>query len=280
MYDNICKFLVESFPEDFASWLLGEAIPLTILTPSELSLEPIRADALILLSSSEVVLHLEFQTKPDQAIPFRMLDYRVRVYRRFPEKQMRQVVIYLRPSTSELVQQNVFAIPNTQHQFEVIRLWEIPTEQLLNSSGLWPLAVLSQTDDPASILQDIAERINTLDNPRQQSNIAASTAILAGLLLEEEVIQTILRSEIMRESVIYQRIESEGIRKGKAEGKAEGRQEEAIALILRQLKRRLTTISAEIEAKINNLPIEKIEELGEALLDFQEEQELINWFEN
>ena len=77
MYDNICKFLVESFPEDFASWLLGEAIPLTILTPSELSLEPIRADALILLSSSEIVLHLEFQTKPDQAIPFRMLDYRV-----------------------------------------------------------------------------------------------------------------------------------------------------------------------------------------------------------
>ena len=77
---------MESFPEDFASSLLGEAIP---LIPSELSLEPIRADALILLSSSEVVLHLEFQTKPDETMPFRMLDYRVRVYRRFPEKQMR-----------------------------------------------------------------------------------------------------------------------------------------------------------------------------------------------
>ena len=56
---------------------------------------------------------------------------------------------------------------------------------------------------PASILEDIGERINRLDNQRQQSNIAASTAILAGLLLEEEVIQSILRSEIMRESVIY-----------------------------------------------------------------------------
>ena len=113
-----------------------------------------------------------------------------------------------------------------------------------------------------------------MDNQRQQSNIAASTAILAGLLLEEEVIQSILRSEIMRESVIYQRIESEGIRKGKAEG----RQEEAIALILRQLKRRFNTIPAEIEVKINDLTIEKIEELGEALLDFQEEEDLINWF--
>ncbi len=136
--------------------------------------------------------------------------------------------------------------------------------------------MLSQTDDPVSILEEIGQKIDNLDNPRQQSNIAASTAILAGLLLEEEVIQTILRSEIMRESVIYQRIESEGIRKGKAEGK----QEEGVSLILRQLKRRFSTIPAEIEDKINKLSIEKIEDLGEALLDFQSEQDLINWFEN
>ncbi len=32
-----------------ASWLLGEPITLTELSPKELSLEPIRADALILL---------------------------------------------------------------------------------------------------------------------------------------------------------------------------------------------------------------------------------------
>ena len=84
----------------------------------------------------------------------------------------------------------------------------------------------------------------------------------------------------MRESVIYQRIESEGIRKGKAEGKAEGRQEEGISLILRLLKRLFGTIPTEIEENIHKLPIEKLEELGEALLDFQSEQDLINWFEN
>ncbi|PHM06724.1 hypothetical protein CK516_31610 [Nostoc sp. 'Peltigera malacea cyanobiont' DB3992] len=95
MFDNICKFLAENFSTDFATWLLGEPISLTELNPSELSLEPIRADALILLESTEVVLHLEFQTQPDSNIPFRMIDYRLRVYRRFPQKQMRQVVIYL-----------------------------------------------------------------------------------------------------------------------------------------------------------------------------------------
>lgn len=75
MFDNISKFLAEQFSEDFASWLIGESIALTELSPSELSLEPIRADALILLQSSKVILHCEFQTNPDPTMPFRMADY-------------------------------------------------------------------------------------------------------------------------------------------------------------------------------------------------------------
>jgi predicted transposase YdaD len=60
MYDDICRFLAEQFSSDFASWLLGEAVTLTELQPSELSLDPIRADALILLQSDHTVLHCEF----------------------------------------------------------------------------------------------------------------------------------------------------------------------------------------------------------------------------
>jgi len=64
MIDNICKFLAENFSADFASWLLGESITLTKLEPSELSVEPIRADSVIFLESVEIILHLEFQTQP------------------------------------------------------------------------------------------------------------------------------------------------------------------------------------------------------------------------
>ncbi len=42
MFDNICQFLAENFSGDFASWILGEPEKLTILTPTELSNEPIR----------------------------------------------------------------------------------------------------------------------------------------------------------------------------------------------------------------------------------------------
>lgn len=110
MFDNVCRFLAESFSADFATWLLGESITLTQLSPSELSLEPIRADALILLQSDEIVLHIEFQTEAKAEIPFRMTDYRLRVYRRFPHKRMHQVLIYLQPTTSELVQQTAFVL--------------------------------------------------------------------------------------------------------------------------------------------------------------------------
>ena len=60
MYDNTCKFIAETFSTDIATWLLGSPLTLTKLEPSELSLEPIRADSLIMLQSEEVVLHVEF----------------------------------------------------------------------------------------------------------------------------------------------------------------------------------------------------------------------------
>ena len=209
MFDNICKFLAENFSEDLASWLLGFPIQLTQLSPTELSLEPIRADSLILLQSDQLVLHTEFQTQPDVIIPFRMLDYRVSVY-------------YLQPTKSPLVQQNTFRLEKTSHEFEVIRLWEQPTEEFLRIPGLLPFAVLSQTNDPALVLTQISQITEQIADRRVQSNLMAASAILAGLVLEPEVIQRIIRSDIMQESTMYQEILREGKEQGRAEGRAEG----------------------------------------------------------
>jgi predicted transposase/invertase (TIGR01784 family) len=136
MYDNICKFLAENFKDDLATWLLGSPIKLTKLSPTELSNDPIRADSLILLQSDELVLHTEFQTGTDEDMPFRMLDYRVRVYRCFPDKQMRQIVVYLRKTGSELANENSFKLERTYHEFDIIRLWEQLTDKFLTVPGL------------------------------------------------------------------------------------------------------------------------------------------------
>lgn len=271
MFDNVCKYLVETFPADFAQWLLGEPLPLTTLSPAELSLEPIRADSLILLQAPKLLLHIEFQTQPDPAIPFRMLDYGVRVYRRFPDRAMRQVVIYLRASRSPLVRQTVFAKPHTRHEFQVIRLWEQPPATLLAIPGLLPLAVLGQTRDRAALFQQVATQIEIIPESRRRHNVAASAAVLAGLVLDKELIQRILRLELMRESVIYQDI--------LAEGRAEGRVEGERSLVMRLLKRRFGELPAEVQSQIAQLSLAQLEALGDALLEFSGLQDLTQWLQ-
>ncbi|NEP54945.1 MAG: Rpn family recombination-promoting nuclease/putative transposase, partial [Moorea sp. SIO3C2] len=180
MFDTICKFLIETFPSDFASWLIGEPVSLTELSPSELSLEPIGADALMLWQSTEMVLHVEFQSRPDPNMPFRMADYRLRTYRRFPHKLMKQVVVYLKETVSEDVFRTTFEISGLRHEFEVIRLWEQPVDVFLSEPGLLPFAALGQTSDRAAVLQQVARRIEAIPDRRTQQNILASTGILAG----------------------------------------------------------------------------------------------------
>ncbi|MEA5517786.1 Rpn family recombination-promoting nuclease/putative transposase [Limnoraphis robusta] len=158
-------------------------------------------------------------------MPFRMTDYRLRVYRRYPDKEMHQVVIYLKQTASELVYQNTFALTRTRHEFEVIRLWEQPTEQFLNSPGLLPFAVLSRTDEKVEVLREVARRVEAISDRQVQSNVGASAFILAGLVLEKEIIQTILRRDIMEESVTYQELRREAREQGLQEGRTQGLQQ-------------------------------------------------------
>ena len=258
MFDNICKFLAESFSADFATWLLGEPITLTQLSPSELSLEPIRADALILLQSDDLVLHLEFQTEPKANIPFRMSDYRLRGYRKFPHKRMRQIVIYLKPSDSDLVYQTEFVLENSLHRFEVIRLWEQPTEVFLNFPGLLPFAALSQTDDKTKTLEEVAQIIEELSDTRIRSNVAASTAVLAGLVLNKDLIKKILRSDIMRESVIYQDILHEGQAQGLEQGLEQGSEQKTQEIATNMLNE---GVAIALIVRVTGLTIEQVQQL-------------------
>jgi predicted transposase/invertase (TIGR01784 family) len=51
----------------------------------------------------------------------------------------------------------------------------------------------------------------------------AATAVFAGLVMKPEMIKTILRSDIMKESAFYQEILLEGRLEGRLEGEREGK---------------------------------------------------------
>lgn len=79
----------------------------------------------------------------------------------------------------------------------------------------------------------------------------------------------------MRESVIYQSIRQEG----KQEGLQEGLKQEALKLTRRLLRRRFGELEARIVAKVQALSTERLEELTEDLLDFDEVEDLDAWLE-
>ena len=208
-FDSTCKFLVESFSADFATWLLGEPIKLTAISPAELSLEPIRADALILYAANDLILHLEFQTDPKANIPFWMADYRLRGHRRYPDQRRQQTVIYLRQTNSDLVYQTTFRLERTLHEFNMIRLWEQPTAVFLHCPGLLPLAALTQAQDRAEVLRQVSDLASQIPDEIQRNNSIGSTAILAGLVLEQDRVERILRRDIVKESTVYQSLREE-----------------------------------------------------------------------
>jgi len=282
MFDNICKFLAETYSTDIASWLLGESIALTQVQPQELAVEPIRADSLILLEAEGLLLHLEFQTKADPQIPFRMLDYWVRGKRRFPDKKIRQFVIYLRATSSNLVFQQEFQDDSTYHRFEVIRLWEQPVTNFLEYVGMLPFAILVGQGDKERLLQGIAEKIDRIDDLNTRETISAATYVLAGMVLEENIIKQILRRDIMQESVTYQAIlregRQEGLKEGLKEGEIIGRKQGLLTIILRLLTRKFGTLPPKLHTRIARLQIPRLESLAEAILDFESVADLELWF--
>ncbi|WP_048753821.1 DUF4351 domain-containing protein, partial [Crocosphaera watsonii] len=130
---------------------------------------------------------------------------------------------------------------------------------------LFPFAVLSIETNREMVLGEVARRIEEIGDRTNKNNIAASTAILAGLVLNKNTVSKLLREDIMKESVVYQDILSKG------------EQKEAIKLILRLLNRRLGELAPNIISQVRGLSVEQLEELGEALLDFQTEKDLEKW---
>ncbi|MFN5264239.1 MAG: flagellar assembly protein H, partial [Pseudanabaena sp.] len=83
-----------------------------------------------------------------------------------------------------------------------------------------------------------------------QSNVAASTAIISGIALDKEIIQRLLRSEIMKESVIYQDI----LLEGEAKGKAETARQIALNMLL-------SNVSTDLVAQFTGLTLKQVQQL-------------------
>jgi Domain of unknown function (DUF4351) len=63
----------------------------------------------------------------------------------------------------------------------------------------------------------------------------------------------------------------------RAEGKLEGKIEGEVALVVKQLTRKVGGLSPDLVARVNLLSLERVEDLGVALLDFSSVDDLVFW---
>ncbi len=275
-YDNLCKYLAEKYPDRFASWLLGREITGTKVFKTELSLEPVRADSVTFLRLADRILHLEFQVKVPQnkPMPLRMLNYWVRLYWQH-NLPITQVLIWLKETNSEAVFETQFQLESVRCGFQVVRMWEQSPELLLQNRALLPLAVLCQSENPTGLLNRVASEVAKIEQPEEREEIIGSTQLLAGLRFEADLVSNLFKGGLMRESTVFQKI----LQEGRVLGRGEGKQEGELTIIYRLLPRRIGTVAPELQQRLLQLSVSQLEDLSEALLDFEEPNDLIVWLE-
>ena len=146
---------------------------------------------------------------------------------------------------------------------------------------------------------DLDPLLNLLTLPvRPEAQLPASTQQILGrrpdllsavLPMLVERFPTFTREEIMviagipakelRHTRAAQQWIEEGRQEGEAQGEARGRAAEAAAVTLRLLNRRCGPLSEATIARIQALPLEQLEALADALLDFSGSEDLTTWLE-
>ncbi len=129
---------------------------------------------------------------------------------------------------------------------------------------------------------------NLLKRSNEQSSLLSSRAII-------EMITTIMVYKFekfslkevesmlgitLEETRVYREIKEQGIEQGREEGREQGKIGEAVNLVMRLLTKKFGQISPENRSFISNLSLPVLEDLSEAILDFNNLNDLQVWLNN
>jgi predicted transposase YdaD len=109
----------------------------------------------------------------------------------------------------------------------------------------------------------VQQAVQLLRQDEQLSELEPLLAFFASFVLGTELVAQIMRWDmtVLRESPWYEEI----------------RKEEGRSLVLRILARKIGSIPTGVLSQIESLPLPELENLGEALLDFSNADDLIRW---
>ena len=233
---------------------------------------------------SGIIYFCEVQFQPDELLYERMLsEISIYTYRhRNSFSDWRAVAIY--PSRGMEQSSKEVAIEMlTSGRITPIYLDELGAEAEL-PIGLSLMVLTTLEGDAAK-----AEARRLVDRAQGSKAIIGllSTIIVYKFSnLSRDEVDAMLGIEL-QQTRVYQEAKAEGetigeVRgeaRGEARGLERGRTEEGRALVLRLLARKLGKIEPEVQSQVSNLSLDRIESLGEALLDFNQMTDLLAWLD-
>jgi predicted transposase/invertase (TIGR01784 family) len=133
------------------------------------------------------------------------------------------------------------------------------------------LLTRSQQEEPQPANRAIIELLTTIMVYKFEDKSQREVEQMLGITLKQTRVYREIKEEGREQGL------EEGREQGLEEGREQGREQEACQLILRQLTRRVGKLPQQVRQQVESLPLEQMENLGEALLDFTSIADLLAW---
>ena len=241
------------------------------------------------------LIHIEHQAQPDSNLARRMLEYFLLDWQEYKIPVYPIAVLSHKQAAKLPLSPLELSFPNKRvlhFDFDVIDLARMEARSYVKRKNPAALALAARMKiapkDRVSLTHDFFLSLARTKIGREEKDLVAgffsSYHQLSGqesLHLEEELSK--VKSKDAREAVMnltnpfIELGKQRGRQEGIVEGRQAGRQEGQTELVLRLLVRRLGAPSPAHEKAIRKLSAEKIEALGEALLDFSASTDLARW---
>lgn len=239
-FDASPKALLQYGPADWPAFV-GVSASSVEIVDADVSTVTAATDKVLLVhaAAGDRIQHFDFQSGPDATMPCRMHRYNPLLEYRHELPVESILVLLARKANLKTIDGNYErklpseSQPYLRFRYRAIRVWELPVETVLSAGpSVLPLAPIS--DVPKSrlpwVIKRMEERFAKLDDPSRAGELWTATSVLMGLRYDKVFTEQLLQGvRAMKESVTYQAIVEEGVKKGLEKGEMQ----EARKMLLR-----------------------------------------------
>ncbi|WP_017318951.1 DUF4351 domain-containing protein [Mastigocladopsis repens] len=288
------EFIELFFPDVSAYWdrdslqFLPQEM-FTDITEGERKIVDLLVQAAFINQKALFIIHTEHQSYTKSDFNARMFRYFARLHEKY-DLPVYPIVIYSHdfPQRPEA---NSYSIEFPgwkvlEFNYRVIQLNCLNWQDFVNHQNPVASALMSKmrmdAQERPTVKLVSLQLLSTLGlNPAQVQLISGFIDTYLKLNAEEKaVFEEQLATIEPRQQEEVMQIVTSWMEEGIQQGRQEGRQQEAATLVLRLLNRRFSGVSSQLQERIQNLSTAELEDLAEALLDFNTVADLEAWLGN